>query len=209
MPDVFRLCTVFTKKIRLERQYRGHTIRRIGEPSGTASLPRPHLRRDVVEHPAASFVGGARDSHVEPRVIDEHHEVGAAGFNELEHPAFKTQKVREPGQNFDEAHHSESIQLSDQLDALGAHPFATHAQEPCTRNPFLQLSDERCCVVIPRGLTREDEDGRLCQKAQPRYQMATITMMRYAMSRRRGIPPRVSIQLLLRLLRARRSDIRS
>ncbi len=180
VPDVLGVGPVTGQEFGLERQDGRHAVRRCSERARPTTLPGPDLGRDVIQHSASAHVGRPRNPQIESRIIHQNHQVGTLDLNQPNHLSFQAPEIWEARQDFDESHDGERVEFGQEFHPLGLEPIPTHPDEPGFRGARSQRANQGRCMLVPRGLTREDKDGRLRvgQKAQPRYQITRITRKR-------------------------------
>ncbi len=99
----------------------------LGEAREPVGAPRPHLRRDVVQHRHSGRGRRVGDLHVERRVVDQNDERHVAALDSALEVSQQRPMPRHVLEHLDEPHHRELLDVLDELHAGGAHLVAADA----------------------------------------------------------------------------------
>src|SRR5688572_25191315 len=94
-----------TEKLFFEGQHHRKMIRIACELLHPAAVPRPNLRRNVVEHGRPALPCISREPQIEAGVIDGNDEIGRCGLDVRFHAPEQPQKIRKMFCDFEKAHY--------------------------------------------------------------------------------------------------------
>ena len=158
MPHEARVHPALAQEILLERQHHRHLVRVAAQVAHPRLVPRPHLRRDVVEDGDAGRLRVPRQAQVEAGIVDGDDEVHALRLQRGEDPLAELDEERQVLDHLHEPHHRQLVQPGERLHPLRPHPPAAEADEPRGGKPLAQRPGERRPVQVAALLARRDED---------------------------------------------------
>src|SRR5688500_1508832 len=167
MPDEARVRARATQQVGLERQNGRHTVRDPPELLHPAAMPRPDLRRDVIQDRRTGLRRGAREPEIEIRVVYRDDELGTTRLHLATYHAHEPDEVRQAGRDLDETHHGEVLEIGEQLDAFRGHAWSAQPEEARLRPARAQRPRDAGTVQVARWLTRREQDRRVAHVVSP------------------------------------------
>ena len=109
MPDERRVDAVLSQERFLEREDHSCLRDRAGKLAQPLGAPRPHLRRDVVQHGDRGCARRGSDLHVESWIVDQHDEGDAATSDAALELSRQPIVQRDVLEHLDESHDGETL----------------------------------------------------------------------------------------------------
>ena len=158
MADERRIDTALPKQLLLERQNHGGLRDGFRQLRDAPHSPRPHLRRDVVEHGHADLGARRRDHHVEVGIVDEDHRGDVAAPQPRLEIAQQREVLRDVLEHLDKAHHGEIGGVLDQLDARRLHQVAADSREAIRRAVRRELARDTRRMQVAGRLSGDEQN---------------------------------------------------
>jgi hypothetical protein len=124
-----RVYAEFSQEWLLLRECHGDAVRVFRQDPCPPLPPGPQLRGDIVQHRDAGPLRRYRQPQVEARVVDGDDQVGGLLTEEAAQAALQRQEERQAGNDLDEAHDDEPVEIDDRFDTGLGHARSRQSEQ--------------------------------------------------------------------------------